>query len=265
MLSSILNSNTGTRFGYSYWTGFLDCGRANLLGVKHRTPGLSGSEGMDVGTVVHALLAMWYKGEATSFIPLQGTNEYETDVLNEAFRIFRAYTSDHDRLEFGEPLFIEELFRVKDFYHWPVYHIRPDIVFNVTDAVAEEMKLSAGPGLYSVDFKNWGRHAKYDGLYSKWDLRFHCYMEAMKRALPEELSQHYKGNIVFGNFKLKEVDFKRWDLPYTSLAVQRVEALTLASFDARREALRGKVDNRHCVSYMRDSKCRFLHVHCGGY
>lgn len=269
-----LFAGTGTRFGYSYWTNFLDCGRANLLSIsaKLHSPGsggLSGQPGLDVGTAVHALLYRWYTRQPVGPIefcdPSNPPTDYAREVTQEAFRIFEAYRQEHDQNEFGEPVEMEALHRVANFYSWPIYHFQPDAVFRVTDSVADAIGLPSG-GLYTVDFKNWSRTQDLDQEYCQTDLRFHCYMEAYRRVLaPEEVSQ-YRGNLVFANYKYKRKPlFKRFFLPIEAYQERRVIALTEATFAARKRALGGEVDNRHCVHYLRNSVCRWYGNRCFGY
>jgi hypothetical protein len=274
-------SNTGTDRGYSFWTQWLDCTKKAALSQENpQARGLSGKEPIDVGVVTHALLERWYKramkegGDAADCMdtavikwtdPTEFPASYKERVYQEADRLFQAWRRHHDPLEYGRPFSVEKKYTVTDFYNWDRFTIRPDIVFDVTDAAAKASNLPRG-GLYSADFKTWGREGSFDLLYSLSDLRFHCYMEAFVRA-DQSHADRYRGNIVMAIHRGREPVFRRYFLKYEDYNGDRVKALTTQTAKARERALKGDhtIDNRHCVHYTRFEKCRFFGKECPGY
>lgn len=265
------SGGTGTEWGFGYWASWTECPKkARFDSQREKSAGLSGSFGRDVGTVVHAYLEMFYRAameDRTDKLPtlIEFTDpselpeDYKQKVYKEADRVFNGYREAHTPDEFTEILAVEELIELRNWLHFPVFTLRPDMVIRCDEDNA--CALGLVPGVYTVDFKNWGRHGAMDALYCEYDMRFQVYTAAYKETFPTD----YRGNLTFANYKTKELDFQRFVLNVEDVDMKRVIEFSSQAVEARGRNLETPIGNPlKCLDWTRNSKCPYFLTSCKG-
>lgn len=267
--------STGTPYGIGSWMVWLGCPRQAALAAERSKSGLTGQIGLDVGTVGHALLELYYyramrQGAAaadridTSLIkwtdPAGHPQTYQDEVYREADRAFRAYRLRHPANEFGKPVEVERMYTLTDFYGVPTFTFRPDLEVKLTRSRALALGLHEA-GYYLVDHKfyGWQKEDENDRLLA--DLRFTAYHLAYERTYPRRKLQGIIPNIIY---KTKTIDFNRPFIPPPGKTeVARLQhALTLAARVREENLLNPLANPFHCIGPFRI--CRFFGKECLG-
>lgn len=277
--------STGTPQGWGSYFDWGGCERAAWLSAnQEEKPGLSGVFGLDVGTVGHAYLEMYYRRAMESAAsadridtnlirwvdPAETDPTYQEKVYKEAERCFRAYRANHPPREFGKPRAVEQGYVLPSFFGYQAT-FRPDLEICLTENQAVTKGLP-GKGWYTVDHKFLAQEKRDELQRLHADLRFTAYNMMYKQHFPRRT---YHGAIVNIVRKTKEVAVTREFISYPGVEDQRRLRHALELFAARRaEAKRRSseyfgasskplANPYHCVGPY--SICEFFKKECPGY
>lgn len=214
--------------GVHFWLGWLGCDRkAWLKELKraHQEPGrLSGIVYFDIGSIFHALLALYYSLPPRDGLALDtGRVRYttsagplETDLyieaISEAERLFRGYRAFWGAADLGCIISIEEEYRAKLSGTDETVSGGVDLVCKLGKRDLKRLNLDGEPGIYPVDHKTRGRVDPMEYELATHDAQFSTYPK-----LVEAYGDEIKGFIVNLAFKGARPTFQRMLIPRMAL------------------------------------------------
>jgi len=259
ILQTVQTGGSGT--GISYWRELaLGCARRAQLRQEEdeqQNRHLSGSLG--TGTILHALMAAYYSGKATSVVKIgftEGTT-YDEEARIEAERLFSAYRVEHKPDEFGEVIGVEvdisESPAVEVAVGIAPFTARLDLVVKMDAATCRRLSYlgQLQPGIYIVDHKTtaYMTAASYE-RYAR-DLQFIAYQVAYNAMCSPSTC---KGLIVNVLTKTKTPEVVRILVPPPTTVDRAI--LAVVTNQARQKRTSNAPNPDRCFDY--NSVCPFL-------
>lgn len=249
-----------TAFGPHYWGGWIVCPRKAWLAElekQHRDPGkLSGIAHFDIGSILHALLALHYSLDPNAAMALNtGRIRYVTaagplevedyaQAIAEAERLYRAYRVYWGKADLGKVVAVEKELGT----HLPCYNGQEtipvtmtgglDLVVRLTARDLKRQNLDGSPGLYIVDHKTRGQKDPIEYEMALHDLQFSTYPKLWD-SVEKKLKDKVQGFLVNLLYKTKTPTFERFIVPKMALRAEwlRSEGLYAISMRERSYAL----------------------------